>query len=451
MKSRRMFVFAWVFLGILAGCLGSRGEGKNSKMPIPTITPSQNTLTPPKTSQTNTLTPSPPPELYGFPDLLFNVAKNYWNDCELEINNQVWLSKDPYTEAQPILAEDGIDFNYPSWSPDGEWIAYIRSQPGKVPENFIAGLHDFEDIYGTESVWIMKVDGSESFQVSDNFPRIDYYFKGSDGSYYCRIENNIFFTPIWSPDRNYIVFVYSKANDYEFHLVDLRTLESRVIEMSWSSAAIVWMPNSTELLIINRIQITRIYIPDMDHVWRSYIPFPQDLTLENTPHFRLGYIRNNLEDNGEYIIGGSFYLSGANERSNYSLREVNLNSKKWVKLNELNNNNLGYAQFGDYLASACDDKGAIYFVDIDSWEVVSKYDRGTRDRKYGACRMIDIIQSVFNQDVVSRVDVGEDLRETIWIVQLDTENKALGKSLFSLSSIGIPEGLSIILDYSWRE
>lgn len=97
------------------------------------------------------------------------------------------------------------DESEPSWSPDGAWIAYVRRTPGGP----------------TKEIWLMRPDGSDDRQVTN--------------------RNGVSIMPAWSPDATRIVFA-SKGEIYALYTVgvDGRDIRSVIptandnFEPSWS-------------------------------------------------------------------------------------------------------------------------------------------------------------------------------------------------------------------------
>jgi TolB protein len=69
-------------------------------------------------------------------------------------------------------SEENVNDNWPVWSPDGEWIAFGRREPG-VPMG--------------SQLWLMRADGRETRPLTDD-PEINYS------------------VPSWSPDGRFLLF-----------------------------------------------------------------------------------------------------------------------------------------------------------------------------------------------------------------------------------------------------
>jgi ABC-type nickel/cobalt efflux system permease component RcnA/Tol biopolymer transport system component len=111
-----------------------------------------------------------------------------------------------------LTASPTVDDALPAWSPDGEWIAAVRSEPG--PSNPML----------VRQIVLMRADGSQARPVTDK-----------SGVEYSR--------PVWSPDGGYLLYHVRPADSLEDSIVralDIRTGEAR--DLAQQGHLPVWLP-----------------------------------------------------------------------------------------------------------------------------------------------------------------------------------------------------------------
>lgn len=135
---------------------------------------------------------------------------------------------------QRRLTDDAAPEAQPAWSPDGEWIAYVRKTPGEE----------------VREVWLVRPDGSErrqltklraavdgpawspdgtriAFASNDEDNRFEVYALGVDGTGLERLTSSVdaAFEPAWSPDGASLAF----SQDGSIVVLDLGTDESSTL------------------------------------------------------------------------------------------------------------------------------------------------------------------------------------------------------------------------------
>lgn len=182
-------------------------------VPQPTHTPT------PTATFTPTATPTPPPKIAyvstedGDPEIYL---------MEAEGSNPVQLTFNAYTDESP------------SWSHDGQWIAFMR------------------EMAGNKSIWIMTAEG-RSERMLDMEPR-DVTFDNDDESW-----------PAWSPDGRWLAFQANWSGNNDIFVANLSTRE--VVQLtftkdseempSWSADGkrVVYQSNASGVYQIWAIQL----------------------------------------------------------------------------------------------------------------------------------------------------------------------------------------------------
>jgi TolB protein len=113
-----------------------------------------------------------------------------------------------------LAIDPGYDDSFPTWSPDGEWIALLRREWSK------------EYPGRGNQVWIMRPDGSDLRQLTD------------------APEEVYFGEPVWSPNSQYLLYDYRQIDSEKvvlgINLFDLKRGEE--VELVSPGSRPAWMP-----------------------------------------------------------------------------------------------------------------------------------------------------------------------------------------------------------------
>jgi TolB protein len=146
---------------------------------------------------------------------------------------QIALSMDPSFGSEQIyvinadgtglkqLTFDGESNSFPSWSPDGQYLAYSSNMGAPYPKQ---GAH----------LWLMRADGTDRQQLTFNPPGVPSYYNPVD--YY----------PSWSPTGQQIVFVsLARSTRPQIYIINRDGTGLRQLSTPWDANAPQWSPDGS--------------------------------------------------------------------------------------------------------------------------------------------------------------------------------------------------------------
>jgi Tol biopolymer transport system component len=156
-------------------------------------------------------------------------------DSETE-TSAIYVSAPDGTDTRLVAESENGRCFYPSWSPNGQSIAYLMRTSGENGE-----LWDPDDVY---EVWIAPVDGSEQTRVSDAIPSIYEVHPVS-----------------WSPDGTRLAFLAEAGEDTTDDLFIVRADGTQVEYIPldfWAIEAMIWSPTGDELIFVPETDTIRM-------------------------------------------------------------------------------------------------------------------------------------------------------------------------------------------------
>jgi Tol biopolymer transport system component len=165
--------------------------------------------------------------------------------------NGVWVSNGSGTGRRQIVPRfaDYITYTYPTWSPDGAHIAYVRVDNGHETSELWVVRSDGLELHGLS---IVHVADTPAWSPSGKW--IAYVGDGglsevlSDGSGKRTLLRRDVAFPAWSPDGGRIAFEEQAGRTVSIRELDTRNGRIRLIERHQGSAGpLTWSPDGTRL------------------------------------------------------------------------------------------------------------------------------------------------------------------------------------------------------------
>jgi len=393
----------------------------------------------PKFSPSPENTQSKTAELF-LPGIVLSVGV-YPYECTREQTNQIWLSMLPHEIALPILADPQIDYNYPQWSPDGEWIAYIES----IPSTIWIG-NETTVITGTESIWIMRPDGTDQRRLSEFLPST--LSRWGDG---CEFTSRIDAPLIWSPDGEYIAFMHTQWNDdvqNVYYVTEVSTGITKQLFVQRKKEMPVWMSDSHQVVVVgdeNEIKVVNLnHMRNIETV--SIIP-PSE--APETGRFVLSQNRYFTSSEDENTIYGSFHAQGSLKTSIPTILSwwrINVDTRQWIMLNTIQRPAWGSSFLWKEWGIFC---GNNEFFLLDRVTGEENTNIPLPKGLFVDCGLFNIFQDDVGKDFASYYGynlVEHIVKENgIWVMQLHKENTEPAL-VFRLSQVPFPH----ILYYSLK-
>ena len=346
------------------GCVAESGRSTSQSTPTtPTITVTI-TQTPTKTiiptessTPTDTNTGTQGMVLKDSQKLLLNVTntKVDLDTCYPEGSTQVWESVFPFKEKKILLASDPSN-NYfaPTYSPDGQWIAYIESSP-------VIGILDLENPSipnppGNDSIWIMHQDGSEKQRISKLFD--NFYIKDV---HYCYPQSWIYPDLKWSSDGKYIYFRDFQAsfagNKLNYYILNVQTKESYLFNTSgWDTLyGFAWLGENKQFLYKSGDSYwsNQITSKGIDQSEAKQLPINSSVT-----HYSIDRASE---------LNEPIFISHNDSSTNWVFWHYDTIKNSWSKIFEYTGSN---PRVGIYWGVYIDENNELTFIDLKNMRIV---------------------------------------------------------------------------------
>jgi Tol biopolymer transport system component len=210
--------------------------------------------------------------LFVFVSLLFSCSRDYDESLKIAFQRQVGGNYQIFTigidgtDEQQLTSVSGINCGYPSFSADGNYIVYTRTS-------------------ATSEIWIMSCDGIQQRQLTAGFMDLNPTWS-PDGQRiaFVRSGSGIYTMDIygggvtqisteqlpcsWSPDGSRIVYSVPLNNIYTMKADGTDVVQ--VTSTSWDSAP-SWSPDGSRFAFVDVHDPFQIWITSVDGSQRSQI------------------------------------------------------------------------------------------------------------------------------------------------------------------------------------
>ncbi len=350
-----------------------------SLTPLPTPTTAKTPTYIATPSPTESLAPTPgvtpEPIIPPLPGALLNLSSTEFplSTCmKGMLPGQIWYASYPYSAARVLASDAQIGFYEPRWSPKYDWIAYVAVNPTKAQETVFNSASIIRQFADSDSIWIMRPDGSGRRRISQSFPRVD--FETAGGS--CRRVGGIVSLVGWSPDSQWLTFnVFSPKKDAPLnisntlYLVNTQTGELRLAAHEAYEAH--WQPDSDKLAAVLTRDNTTVFGPTVailavgqSDISPEKVSLPSQLPAEYT-----------LEQLQWDQDGHSLLVLGVDRSSSFNfpmtLWRVDVATKTWTKITSLQSDNLPWLSFGTPDVTCSDFPNSLELRDPNDWSSLS--------------------------------------------------------------------------------
>ncbi len=268
------------------------------------------------------------------PTFWVNTGDSSLPECIWENESEIWKLTYPYQEPEILLSSDEFHYFFPKVSNQGNWVAFVQSQIGEAIDGEVKDS-------GSDTIWIMKQDGSEQRQISPIFPRYDWW-NGQNCAMGPRISEVGF---SWSLDDNYLFFNYFGIGRQSY-LINIQTGLSVLIS-SEKAIEPIWI-DDTSIIMATSDSIEKINFADFPDIERIPINWPFDPT------------ERKIEWPGIHIGSGNILF-----HSNVSeLWILNTSSLSWQNISIIDDQ-LYWPRLGRNSIIMCNSSSSIPFVILD--------------------------------------------------------------------------------------
>ncbi len=313
-------------------------------------------------------------------EILFNFGTI--DDCASLKRAGIWISEYRSKSISSLLQSPLIDYLYPNWSLDGQWIAYVVSNPVQVSDPT-----EMPKETGTDSVWIMRSDGTMQKKISNDIPSLIIHSSINNS---CSIESKIMPPLVWSPDGDHIILTQSTRDPTTskfinvYYVTNVETGKSQLLSDDPVFSSAIWV-NKDVIAISSEGVVKLVKDFDLNKPTISEIAYPTGIPAESEAFF------SKIGDSENLIVSfriGQTLISP--KPTKIAIWKLNTTSGEWQNLTTIEKQTWGIPEIINKSVLLCEESQITIF-DMNSWAVISTVTSDQLHTEWINCGLLRIV------------------------------------------------------------
>lgn len=207
-----------------------------------------------------------------------------------------------------------VETSYPSWSPDGKWLAVQSNRADNDSEIYLmsdAGTSMTRLTFnpGLDEYPCFSKSGQKILFTSSKDGNQEIYSMNRDGSGQKNISFNKArdFLPRWSPDENSVLFTSDRTGNLDLYIIELRSGQvQRLTDSPADEKYGVWSPSGDSILFVRMSENKNADIYLMDRVQKTETKLTKESSYDSWPAWSADgskvYFSSNRSDGRTYQL-----------------------------------------------------------------------------------------------------------------------------------------------------